>query len=91
MAMEEGGREGGRGRGRGREGGGWGKEREREGGREGGRKRLFPPSLATPLTHVQCLVCVRDEGDKDTEDHVDEERDEGVEIDLYRCIIICIL
>ena len=32
--------------------------------------------------YVQCLIGVRDEGDEDREDHIDEQRDEDVEIDL---------
>ena len=34
------------------------------------------------VTYMQCLIGVRDEGDEDREDHIDEQRDEDVEIDL---------
>lgn len=35
-------------------------------------------------THVQLLVCVRDERDEDTENDVDEQGDERVQIHLQR-------
>ena len=55
-------------------------ERETDGeGREGRmqRKERYP-------THVQCLICVRDERDEDTENDVDEQGDECVQIHLQK-------
>ena len=43
-----------------------------------------PPAAGTVLhlTHVERLIGVRDETNEHTEDHVDEEGDEQVEVDL---------